>query len=85
MPVQTRRPLQKWQYQVILTTYSNGSQFFVTTVVTSWLNGKHVVFGEIDDKDTESQRIVKSIEATGSSNGSIKYGKSPTIVDSGVL
>ncbi|KAI4147023.1 MAG: hypothetical protein LQ340_005722, partial [Diploschistes diacapsis] len=64
---------------------TNGSQFFITTVPTSWLNDKHVVFGEISEKDHESQRIVKSIEATGSNNGSIKYNKPPTIVDCGKL
>jgi len=62
---------------------TNGSQFFVTTVVTSWLDGKHVVFGEVADE--ESMRIVKAIEATGSSSGKIQYTKAPTIVDSGEL
>ncbi|KAF4459235.1 peptidyl-prolyl cis-trans isomerase mitochondrial [Fusarium albosuccineum] len=62
---------------------TNGSQFFVTTVVTSWLNGRHVVFGEVADE--ESLAIVKALEATGSSSGAVKYNKRPTIVDSGEL
>ncbi|KAH6619335.1 cyclophilin [Chaetomium sp. MPI-SDFR-AT-0129] len=62
---------------------TNGSQFFVTTVVTSWLDGKHVVFGAV--ADAASLKIVKALEATGSANGKIKYRKAATIVDSGEL
>ncbi len=60
---------------------SNGSQFFITTIVTSWLDGKHVVFGEVADQ--ESMDLVTKIEGLGSQSGRTK-GK-VTIADSGVL
>ena len=58
---------------------TNGSQFFITTVPTDWLNGKHVVFGEV----TEGSDLVKKIEALGSSGGKTQ-GKI-TIDDCGQL
>ena len=67
----------------LLIVRSNGSQFFITTVVTSWLDGKHVVFGEVADE--ESFKVVKEIESLGSSSGSVRSSVKPTIVDCGEL
>ncbi|KAF2755482.1 hypothetical protein EJ05DRAFT_102858 [Pseudovirgaria hyperparasitica] len=64
---------------------TNGSQFFITTVVTSWLDGKHVVFGEVPDGDVASYKVVRGIEAAGSDSGAVKYPKAPTIDKSGIL
>ncbi|MFD9538646.1 peptidylprolyl isomerase [Streptomyces sp. NPDC060022] len=49
---------------------SNGSQFFITTVLTPWLDGKHVVFGEVADEP--SMELVRKIESYGSSAGRTK-------------
>ncbi|DBA79772.1 TPA: hypothetical protein ACH3X1_008436 [Trebouxia sp. C0004] len=58
---------------------TNGSQFFITTVITSWLNGKHTVFGKVLD----GMDLVKKIEGEGSGSGKPK--KQVTIAKSGEL
>ncbi|MGY6496611.1 MAG: peptidylprolyl isomerase [Microcella sp.] len=40
---------------------TNGSQFFITTVATTWLNGNHTIFGAV--ADDESKKVVDAIEA----------------------
>merc|ERR1712025_138376 len=58
---------------------TNGSQFFITTIKTSWLDGKHVVFGKV----ISGMNVVKAVEALGSSSG--QTSKDIRIADSGEL
>ena len=59
--------------------HTNGSQFFICTAQTSWLDGKHVVFGRV----VEGLEVVKAIEAVGSQSGTTK--KPVVVADCGQL
>lgn len=46
---------------------TNGSQFFITTAPTTWLQGNHTIFGEVLDES--SKAVVQAIEATATDGG----------------
>lgn len=58
---------------------TNGSQFFLCTVQTAWLDGKHVVFGEV----SKGLEVVQKIESYGSRSG--QTSKAIVIADCGQL
>ncbi|XP_053949525.1 peptidyl-prolyl cis-trans isomerase-like isoform X3 [Anastrepha ludens] len=58
---------------------TNGSQFFICTVKTAWLDNKHVVFGKV----VEGMDVVKAIEGLGSQSG--KTSKKIVVAESGAL
>merc|ERR1712066_78558 len=56
---------------------TNGSQFFITTVATPHLDGRHVVFGTV----LEGMKVVRAVEALNGTPPS----KEAKIIDSGAL
>ncbi len=57
---------------------TNGSQFFICTAKTEWLDGKHVVFGKV----IEGMDVIQKCEEVGSRNGATS--KEVLIMDCGV-
>jgi peptidylprolyl isomerase len=58
---------------------TNGSQFFLCTVKTDWLDGKHVVFGSV----TKGMEVVQAVEKVGSQSG--QTSKPVVIADCGQI
>ena len=58
---------------------TNASQFFLTTVATPWLDGKHVVFGEVK----KGMDVVRKVEEQGTQSGKTK--KHCIVADSGQI
>ena len=58
---------------------TNGSQFFLCTAKTAWLDGKHVVFGKV----VKGMDVVKAVEAIGSGGG--ETSKKVVVADCGEI
>ena len=57
---------------------TNGSQFFITVAPTTWLTGKHTIFGEVSDQ--ASRDVVDAIAATPTGRGDTPV--EPVVIES---
>ncbi len=59
---------------------TNGSQFFITTVATPWLNGYHTIFGYLKDKSSfETLKKLENVKTSG------KYGGDKPLVEQKII
>lgn len=56
---------EQFECYTILGPNTNGSQFFITTVPTQWLDGRHVVFGRV----LEGMDVLSTLENTETDKG----------------
>lgn len=61
---------------------TNGSQFFICTSKTSWLDGKHVVFGKVVDGYSVVQAMEKVGSQSGKTSSTVSIGDCGQIVES---
>lgn len=71
--------LRNWPAILLLGPNTNGSQFFITTIATPWLDGRHVVFGKV----LEGMNFVRDIENLPTKHDKPK--EDVIIADCGVL
>jgi peptidylprolyl isomerase len=50
-------------------SHTNGSQFFITTAPTPWLNGRHTIFGQVTAQSMSVVKKLNDVATLGQNSG----------------